>query len=119
MNFYALLGCLNFIAFIIFHFSYFLKSALLRTVGSLLCYPYVFLSLIHIKRSTETEGIPSKVLRWKEYLDLSEKTSQEAENQNGEKLYDRVSPKFTRLTGSGKVRWAGLVARTRVSGNAT
>jgi len=57
-------------------------------VGSLFCYPYVLLSLIHIKRSTETAGIPSKVLRWKEYLGLSEKTSHEAENQKGEKLYD-------------------------------
>jgi hypothetical protein len=52
-------------------------------------------------------------------LELSAKTSQEAENQNGKKLYGLcVSPKVTRLTGSRKVRWAGLVARTRVSGNA-
>jgi hypothetical protein len=87
MHFYAPLGSLNFIAFIIFLPSYFLKSALLRSVGSLFRYPYVLLSLIHIKRSTETAGIPSEVPRWKEYLDLSEKSSHEAENQNGEKFY--------------------------------
>ena len=48
-------------------------SPLILQVGSFyvpwaLCYPYVLLSFIHIKRSTETEGIPSKVLRWKELL---------------------------------------------------
>jgi hypothetical protein len=88
MHFYAPLGSLNFIAFVIFLPSYFLKSALLRSVGSLFCYSYVLLSLIHIKRSTEAAGIPSEVSRWEEYLDLSEKTSHEAENQNDEKLYD-------------------------------
>jgi hypothetical protein len=95
-------------AFIIILPSYFLKSAPFTFRGFLLCYPYVLLSLIHIKRSTETEGIPSKVLRWKEYLDLSEKTSQDAANQNGEKHYDLSLAEIYEVDWikEGKMGWA-------------
>jgi hypothetical protein len=75
MYLYALLGRLKFIAFIKFLPSYFFKLTPFTFRGSLFCYPHVLLSLIHIKRSTETEGIPSEMLRWKVYVDLREMTS--------------------------------------------